>query len=364
VSEPRSPRAADLTQSAPLAEQAVLVLAFNANSTLLAAGTNSGTVALWRVTGANSLRPAAASPFAAALAASTVQALAFSPVDPGLLATGGSDGATELWNVTNPARPAEYPNLSSATDIGVLVRTLAFSHDGRLLASGTAAGNIGLWTVSDPAHPVRYGQEFAASSNSSTVYSLTFSPLRSGYVLASGDADTTTKLWILNTSYAKAQVCALAAGNLTAALWKLYIPELPYRPPCPAQAAAVSTPALGPAPALSAAELSGTWTGTYFCASAGTLHADVTMAAAPDGTLSGLLAFSGTPTNPQPSGSFTVTGTYSPAGVTLAQGHWVSQPRGWVMVNLIANAPAASGTKLTGIVAYPLCTTFTLSKER
>ena len=84
---------------------------------------------------------------------------------------------------------------------------------------------------------------------------------------------------------------------------------------------------------------------------------------APDGTLTATFNFYALPGNPGvPSGSFTMTGTYSAAGVDLTQDQWISQPAGYEMVNLSSGPPAPNGTVLAGSITTPGCSTFTVTR--
>jgi hypothetical protein len=57
-----------------------------------------------------------------------------------------------------------------------------------------------------------------------------------------------------------------------------------------------------------------------------------------------------------------MTGSYSTAGVTLAQAYWINQPAGYTMVNLTAGPPSNGGTVLNGDVVSPGCATFSVTK--
>lgn len=63
-----------------------------------------------------------------------------------------------------------------------------------------------------------------------------------------------------------------------------------------------------------------------------------------------------------PSGSFTLTGSYSARGFRLRPGHWISEPPNYLMVSLTAPAPGNNDTTLTGSVTGPGCTTFSVSR--
>jgi hypothetical protein len=122
------------------------------------------------------------------------------------------------------------------------------------------------------------------------------------------------------------------------------------------------SPAPAPPASLSPAALTGTWTGSYFC-SQGETGLRLVIQTAPDGTLTATFNFYALPGNPGIlSGSFTMTGTYSAAGVDLTQDQWISQPAGYEMVSLSSGPPAPNGTVLTGSITTPGCGTFTVTR--
>jgi hypothetical protein len=70
------------------------------------------------------------------------------------------------------------------------------------------------------------------------------------------------------------------------------------------------------------------------------------------------------PSNPDvPSGSFGMTGTYSPTGVVLTQDYWIHQPPGYIMVNLFGTLQGDDifSGDITGANTAG-CTTFSVSK--
>jgi hypothetical protein len=127
-----------------------------------------------------------------------------------------------------------------------------------------------------------------------------------------------------------------------------------------------STPTPTPSPAssasLSPSALTGTWKGSYDCAQ-GETGLRLVIQAVPGGTVTATFNFSAVPSNPGvPSGSYTMTGTFSSAGLVLTQNQWISQPPGYEMVDLSAEPPSQGGTVLRGTITT--CgTTFTLTRS-
>jgi eukaryotic-like serine/threonine-protein kinase len=109
--------------------------------------------------------------------------------------------------------------------------------------------------------------------------------------------------------------------------------------------------------------LAGTWTGTYVC-SQGETGLRLAIQEASDGALTATFHFFAVPANPGvPSGSFTMTGTDSHAGMRLVYGHWIKRPAGYEMVDLSAPPPSNGGDRLSGTVTLSGCTTFTVTRS-
>jgi serine/threonine-protein kinase len=109
--------------------------------------------------------------------------------------------------------------------------------------------------------------------------------------------------------------------------------------------------------------LAGTWTGTYVC-SQGETGLRLVIQTGSGGALTARFNFYAVPANPRvPSGSYTMTGTSSAAGIHLTPGHWIHQPAGYEMVDLSGPAPRNGGTLLRGTVTTPGCTTFSVTKS-
>ncbi len=170
-------RTRPVSLGAPLAghDDTVFAVAFSPDGrTLATAGADQG-IRLWNVTD-----PAHALPLGQPLTGHTgyVYWLAFSP--DGTLASAGADRKVRLWNL--PRTVVACPSY---------VNGVAFSPDGHLLATAGTDGTVRLWDVTDPAHPAERGQPLAAHGNA--VISVAFDPRRP--ILATGSRDRTVLLW-------------------------------------------------------------------------------------------------------------------------------------------------------------------------
>jgi eukaryotic-like serine/threonine-protein kinase len=136
--------------------------------------------------------------------AGEIQAMAISPTG-GLLATGGFDGSSYLWNMASGQLVATITQPSSDG-----VESLAFSPDGKTLAIGFGSGTIVLWDVATMQTVATLSDGYGQGG----VSSLAFSP--DGSTLAAADLGSRgTFLWDVATGR---QLALLSArlGAITA----------------------------------------------------------------------------------------------------------------------------------------------------
>jgi tetratricopeptide (TPR) repeat protein len=109
--------------------------------------------------------------------------------------------------------------------------------------------------------------------------------------------------------------------------------------------------------------IAGIWEGSYVCGQ-GVTGLILDVASASGGTLTAVFDFFPISGNANvPSGSFTMTGKYSAAGVLLMPDHWINQPRGYGMVTLSGGQPSNDSQVFSGAVISPGCTTFFVHKS-
>ena len=117
---------------------------------------------------------------------SNVQTVAYSPVNPSLIASAGDTGEIQLWNLQNDTviTLGRHDNT---------VNSIAFSPDGTLLASGGDDHVLKLWNVTHKHHIAT--RDHTTDRTRSQVKAVTFSP--NGNMIATGGRHA--KLWDTHT---------------------------------------------------------------------------------------------------------------------------------------------------------------------
>jgi WD40 repeat protein len=163
-------------------ETAGTVWGFSADARLFAAG--GAQLCLWDVAGGSQLL--------ALPQLSWVTAVAFTPHQPGLIATGHDDGVVRLWDLPGKRLAAE---LSGHQE---MVGALAFSADGKRLASSGEDKIICLWDLGQHPDGSRTGALLGRlAGHTDRIPSLVWHP--DGRRLYSAGWDTTVRVWDTTT---------------------------------------------------------------------------------------------------------------------------------------------------------------------
>jgi WD40 repeat protein len=202
-------------------------VAVSSSGTLLATASVDGTVKLWNITDRALPLPL----WQHNRNAGAVRALAFGRHDT-LLATGNEDATASIVDIGDPRDPRLLSSVGGHT--GGLF-DVAFDPSGRYLATATTDTVARIWDVSDPRQPVAWAMPLV--SDSDNVYSVAFHP--NGHTLVSGSYGQAIRLWETDMSQAVEQICRLATPVISRAQWTEYLPDYPYRPPCPESVALV-----------------------------------------------------------------------------------------------------------------------------
>ncbi|MFK0111004.1 hypothetical protein [Streptomyces sp. NPDC091217] len=148
--------------------------------------------------------------------------------DGSVLAAGDQTGRVALWDKDLARREgvlrSTFPAPLDTTPEGVTA--LAFSPDGRTLAVGGAAGSLQLWDVATQ-RPL--GGPLTTPGEA--VDSLAFGP--DGTTVYAGSAHVPLQRYDIDSGHAESTVCARAGGSgPTRELWRTYLPDVGYRAVC------------------------------------------------------------------------------------------------------------------------------------
>ncbi|MFD5574812.1 WD40 repeat domain-containing protein [Streptomyces cadmiisoli] len=160
---------------------AVTDLAYSPDGKILVVASSTSTVRIWDVSSPRSPRALAAPGRDHA-----VTRLAFNPSGT-VLAVGSTDGTVQLWDLTVPANPRTIEGGQVVTNASVTA--LAFSADKKSLAVANSRGAVQLWNVADPASPRKVDAARAVG------YTNDLSFNAPGYILAAGNSDGTVRVW-------------------------------------------------------------------------------------------------------------------------------------------------------------------------
>ncbi|MEU0413465.1 helix-turn-helix domain-containing protein [Streptomyces griseorubiginosus] len=156
------------------------------------------------------------------------EAVAFS-ADGSRVAVGDASGRVALWDGSLEHRLGVLPN-TFPDPVGngapEAVAALAFSPDGATLAVAGDSGTLQLW---DTANRQPLGSGLTTPGEAIT--SLAFT--KDGTSLYASSPHVPFQRYRVTASYAATWICTHTDSTLTAAEWRTYIPDAPYRDLCP-----------------------------------------------------------------------------------------------------------------------------------
>jgi WD40 repeat protein len=161
-----------------------------------------------------------------------------------VFAVGGVDGSIQLWDISDPARPARLgAPIRVAND---LVESVTISNDGHLLAVNADDGAAHLVDITDPRHPTPLAA--LRGPNADFIYQSTFNP--DGTLLAVASRNHSVNLWdisrptspkllttldgftdaVYSTAFShNGHILAAGSADHTVQLWDITDPEHPDR---------------------------------------------------------------------------------------------------------------------------------------
>ncbi|GAB1817203.1 caspase, EACC1-associated type [Herbidospora sp. RD11066] len=196
---------------------------FSADGRVLAAGGGSSDILLWDVVKGGA-------PGIIRVRVNTKDAI-FSP-DGRILAVALENQTLQFWQITDRLRPALMATVDvEVSDPGTryIWSRWAFSPDGRTLAVAASDDTIRLLEISDTAIPIDAG---ALIGHTGGLFGVAFS--QDGRTLVSSALDGTVRLWDLDITRAAERVCETMGNQITKGQWELFVPLIPYEPPCSA----------------------------------------------------------------------------------------------------------------------------------
>ena len=129
-----------------------------------------------------------------------------------------------LLDISDPAAPRVISDLGGPTGA---VYGATISRDGTRVAAGGADGRLWIWDVRDPGRPVATERLQAFPGR---IYDVQFGP-GDEQVLATGAAGVVGS-WDTDVSRVVNAACRIDTDPISRDEWSLYVPGLPYEPPC------------------------------------------------------------------------------------------------------------------------------------
>lgn len=196
-------------------------MAFSPDGTVLAAGSDDGTILLERSDLTDNQGPITLSQPIGHLG--PVTSIAFSP-NGHTMASGSNDGKIMLWNVADPRDPTTIATLPAPDET---VISMAFSGDGATLASSADNRTISLWTTRTPTPGLS-----ATLTGLTNPSDIVFEP--NNQTVISAAADGTPLFWDTDPNDIATKICTSHVNDVSYLLAP-YLTGAAYQPLCPAR---------------------------------------------------------------------------------------------------------------------------------
>jgi WD40 repeat protein len=140
-----------------------------------------------------------------------------------LAITGPAADTIRLWDISNPAHPADK------TTLDTLQKTagITFGPADRFMADWND-NQVQLWDAHDPSNPVQVAS-ITPPSQAGSVESAAFTPAGGTLAIA---IENSVILYDTHPADLASQLCTYTGGTITAAQWTQYAPGIPYQNPC------------------------------------------------------------------------------------------------------------------------------------
>ncbi len=199
-----------------------LGVAFSPDGTLLAVGGTGNQVALWDISGPQARELPALAGFE-----NYVYGLAFSP-DARHLAAGSTDRTVRIWDLSDPAAAVQVGDPLRGPGGTIYALSWATDDAGRARLAGAAKdGLVWLWDVTDPAAPAVTATLGPAVGQVNSVL------LGAGGTrVSSAGADRVVVTWQTGPERTAATLCQSTGTPMSQPEWEQLAPGVPYAPPC------------------------------------------------------------------------------------------------------------------------------------
>ncbi|WP_433713595.1 AAA family ATPase [Nocardia sp. CA-084685] len=132
----------------------------------------------------------------------------------------------QVWDISNPVSPVPIGDRVTAHNLAII--STSFSPDGKTMATSGNDGSVRLWDFTDRRHPRLISSSIAPPGPN--VWFIQFHP--QGDYLSASSSGGERRLWDMDDRHAIERICHATATLMTPELWRRYLPQLPYHPPC------------------------------------------------------------------------------------------------------------------------------------